>query len=100
MKKLLFGMGSAALLLTALTYTFHSKASAEPKVAAPAQVSAPCTGEAYKLINGVCQEGVKVWTRSEFDNVQHYYRCYYYYKWSDGSTSQEYYNINYAGCII
>ena len=59
-----------------------------------------CVGENKKLINGVCETGVRIWTRSEFDNVNHWYRCYYYWKWSDNSTSPEYYTINGAGCIV
>jgi hypothetical protein len=58
-----------------------------------------CTGVNKKLINGVCETGVQVWTRSEWDSVNHWYRCYYIYRWSDGSESQEYFVINGAGCI-
>jgi len=58
-----------------------------------------CVGEDKKIVNGVCETGFRIWTRSEFDTVNHYYRCYYYWKWSDNSTSPEYFVINYAGCV-
>lgn len=98
MKRSLVFMASAALFLTALVYTSYSKASAEHKVA-PAPVAPPCSGEAYKLVNGVCEAGQQIWLRSEWDDVNHYYRCYYKYKWSDTTESGEYFIISYPGCI-
>ncbi|KAA2238603.1 hypothetical protein F0L74_20480 [Chitinophaga agrisoli] len=60
---------------------------------------ADCVGQDKKLINGICETGQRVWTRSEWDNVKHEYHCYYYWRWSDGSVSQEYFTINPVGCI-
>jgi len=103
MKQFLLCMASATLFLTASAFASNGKTPAKPKakskVSAPAAKKGPCTGEGYKLINGVCQAGTQVWTRSEWDSTYHYYRCYYYYSWSDGSTSQEYFIISYPGCI-
>jgi hypothetical protein len=91
-------MASAAIFLTALAQTSKAKVSKEQQEA-PAPIAPSCTGEGYKLVNGVCEAGTQIWTRSEWDSTQHFYRCYYYYRWSDNSTSQEYFIINGAGCI-
>ncbi|GAA0545101.1 hypothetical protein [Chitinophaga japonensis] len=59
-----------------------------------------CTGVDKKVINEVCETGNKVWTRSEYDSSIGMYKCYYVYRWSDGSQSQEYYELNGAGCVV
>lgn len=61
--------------------------------------TAQCTGVNKKVINGVCETAMQVWTRGEWDATNQWYRCYYVYRWSDGSESAEAYVINGAGCI-
>jgi len=61
--------------------------------------TAQCTGTTKKVINGVCETAQQVWTRSEWDATNHWYRCYYVYRWSDGSQTAEAYVINGAGCV-
>jgi len=57
-----------------------------------------CTGRDKKCIGGVCKTGIRV-------NVQSYpfgsgYRCVFYYRWSDGSTSPEYFENTSQPCMI
>ncbi|MBO9731488.1 MAG: protease [Chitinophaga sp.] len=47
-----------------------------------------CVGEGRKVVNGVCETGVKRWTGSV--KVGTRYTCYYNYEFSDGSTSGTY----------
>ncbi|HEY1165184.1 MAG TPA: hypothetical protein VGE90_08440 [Chitinophaga sp.] len=61
--------------------------------------TAQCIGTTKKVINGVCETAQQIWTRSEWDATNHWYRCYYVYRWSDGSQTAEDYVINGAGCI-
>jgi len=107
MKQVLFCMAAALSFYAAAANGPIGKHNPANKAKQPAtqqktKAAAPdeCVGENKKLINGVCETGTRVWTRSEFDNVNHWYRCYYYWRWSDGSTSPEYYTINGAGCIV
>ena len=53
-----------------------------------------CSGADKKIINCVCETGVKVYVSSEFCGLSgsngccpHMWKCGFYYKWSDGSTS-------------
>lgn len=62
--------------------------------------TAQCTGVDKKVVNGTCETGTQVWTRSEFDDTTHWWKCYYVWRWSDGSQSQEYYEFNGAGCRL
>ena len=105
MKQLLFCMAAALSFHAAVASGPIGKDNTTKKVKQPAShekgtaAKRDCVGADKKLINGVCETGVRVWTRSEWDSVNHWYRCYYVYRWSDGSQSQEYYTINGAGCI-
>ncbi|WP_298739900.1 hypothetical protein [uncultured Chitinophaga sp.] len=57
-----------------------------------------CDGQDRKLVNGVCEIGQIIFSRSEWNDTTHEWKCYYYYRWSDNSTSAEYYFVNSAGC--
>lgn len=52
--------------------------------------SSNCIGEQYKCVNGSCEEGVKVFTDSYYDDGLGGNVCVYHYEWSDGSWSQNY----------
>ncbi|RAJ72789.1 dual-action HEIGH metallo-peptidase [Chitinophaga dinghuensis] len=56
-----------------------------------------CVGEGYKIVNGVCEKGVKRWTTSS--HVGNRYYCYYTYEFSDGSTSGNYYVTSNFPCL-
>lgn len=58
-----------------------------------------CTGEGWKCVNGVCEQGIKVYTSSVYIS-HHYYECTYHYEWSDGSWSQNYIEYSPYHCII
>lgn len=58
-----------------------------------------CSGADKKIINGVCETGVKVYT-SSIPKPGGVYQCRFYYQWSDSSTSTEYIENNMpAPCI-
>jgi YD repeat-containing protein len=57
-----------------------------------------CSGEDRKMVNGVCEIGVKVYTKSIYlGGDPEAYQCYYHYEWSDGSWSNNYSEISYYG---
>ena len=59
-----------------------------------------CTGDDRKMVNGVCEIGVKVYTKSMYwggDPEQ--YQCVYHYEWSDGSWSTNYSEMSYEDCV-
>lgn len=62
--------------------------------------TAQCTGVNKKVINGICETAQQVWTRNEWDAANSWWRCYYVYRWSDGSQTAEMYEINGAGCVL
>lgn len=59
----------------------------------------PCIGENKRVINGVCEAGVREnISTSHTTNGQ--YVCYYQFRFSDGSTSQTYTEVNSSPCSI
>ena len=58
-----------------------------------------CTGEGKKCINNSCQMGSRVYTTSTGDST-HGWTCYYYYVWSDGSTSGTYSMHSVSPCPV
>jgi len=61
-------------------------------------VDVPCNGEGRKVINGVCTEGIQVYTSSVKNGVRGLtYTCIYHYEWSDGSRSIDYTDPNHNG---
>ncbi len=56
-----------------------------------------CVGEGYRIINGVCEKGVKRWTTSSKVGTRYY--CYYTYDYSDGSSAGNYYITGNFPCI-
>lgn len=64
----------------------------------------------YKLVNGVCEQGVKVITSNAYVRVWdpsanawvRMWRCEYYYRWSDGSTSASFesYSTSQQDCFV
>jgi len=63
--------------------------------------SSPCTGNENKLINGNCETGIKVYTKSVlWGSDPTTYNCTYHYEWSDGSRSPvNYSEISYDDCL-
>lgn len=53
------------------------------------QCPLPCTGTDKKIINGVCETGVKI-TDECIEKPSGACTCFYHYRWSDGSTSGQY----------
>lgn len=54
----------------------------------------PCVGEAYRIINGICTEGTKVYTSCTYTCIEcNTYTCTYYYYWPGCITSQEYVEV-------
>jgi hypothetical protein len=56
--------------------------------------SGNCTGEGYKCINGICEQGVLVATECVYDTLQGTWTNTYHYEWSDNSWSQDYIKRN------
>lgn len=48
-----------------------------------------CTGEQFKCVNNVCEQGVRVNTDTYYNGSQ--WVCIYHYEFSDGSWSDDYY---------
>lgn len=72
-------------------------------------VSCPftCTGDMYKLINCVCEQGMRCNTSCTYvkinqpDGTQVWkYRCIWHYKWSDNSVSADYTEYNDYSCPL
>ncbi|NML23883.1 hypothetical protein HHL16_23585 [Pseudoflavitalea sp. G-6-1-2] len=60
-----------------------------------------CTGPDQKCIDGVCSEGVKVYTGTfGYDPRTHMYNCYYVYQFGDGSVSAVQSEWQYQICSI
>jgi Family of unknown function (DUF5977) len=65
-----------------------------------------CTGDTYRCINGICEQGVKVYTYSncspEYGQYGEYMGlscyCEYHYEWSDGSWSGDYSEYTTQSC--
>ena len=58
-----------------------------------------CTGVDSKLINGNCETGIKVYTKSmEWGSNPTTYNCTYHYEWSDSSWSGNFNEISYEDC--
>jgi hypothetical protein len=59
-----------------------------------------CTGEGYKCINGVCEQGIKVYTHSELIDEENFiYRCTYHYEFSDNTWSENYQENSSEPCL-
>lgn len=58
-----------------------------------------CTGEDKRVVNGACETGTKVYSRS-VQIGQNTYQCYYHYEWSDGFHSQDYFENSTRPCLI
>jgi YD repeat-containing protein len=56
-------------------------------------------GEAYGCIYGLCEQGYRVNTSSQYNYWAGNYECIYHYEYSDGSWSQDYYEYNYYPCL-
>jgi len=59
--------------------------------------SGNCGGQNQKCINGVCENGVKVYTSSTYDGTV--YTCVYHYEFSDGSWSTNYIEYSSFNCM-
>jgi hypothetical protein len=58
-----------------------------------------CVGENYKVVNGKCESGQRFYTTSTYDSSTHLWKCYYHYRFSDGSFGPDYFYTNGAGCL-
>ncbi|MGO4293659.1 hypothetical protein [Chitinophaga sp. RAB17] len=58
-----------------------------------------CTGRNKKLINGVCETGIRVNESSTPGSGGRWY-CKFHYEFSDGSTNGPYSETNTAPCFI
>lgn len=56
-----------------------------------------CTGEDKRVVNGVCQTGVKVIT--EQSSINGMIHCTYHYEWTDGYWSPNYQSSGTSNCI-
>jgi hypothetical protein len=65
---------------------------------ANANATCSCAGENKRMINGVCETGVKHYTSSVYQNGQYY--CGYYYSFSNGSMTGYYYEYSSSPCPI
>lgn len=60
-----------------------------------------CSGPDKKMINGVCQTGVKAYESSVYNPQTGTYTCTYHYQWTDGSIGDGIYTeINTSSCPI
>lgn len=58
----------------------------------------PCIGNDKKVIGGVCETGMRINISSSESGTG--YECVFRYKWSDGSQSEDYVEINFAPCKV
>jgi len=58
-----------------------------------------CEGAQYKLVNGICEVGIKHIKSSVWKPQTEYYVCTFYYSWSDGSVSADDTEINSDPCL-
>jgi hypothetical protein len=58
-----------------------------------------CSGNDKKVVNGVCETGIRVLTGST-QLGPHYWQCTYHYEWSDGSWSPNYVEESTSICDI
>ncbi|WP_212003072.1 hypothetical protein [Chitinophaga sp. HK235] len=94
-------IGASALVLafaTNLSIAANGHKSGNPAKKAKRFDCASCTGESMKCINNVCVLGARIYTAS--DPLGDRYKCTYYYRWPDGSVSQEYTEISYFPCPL
>lgn len=61
-------------------------------------VVANCYGEDKRVVNGVCETGMKVITDQQ--GTGSYMTCTYHYEWSDGYWSQNYQSSGSGNCMI
>ncbi len=60
----------------------------------------PCNLPNRKIINGICEMGVRIDTGSYFDSGTGLWTCIYHYQWSDGSYSIDYSEYNQQECPL
>jgi hypothetical protein len=68
----------------------------------PCHCGDPGTFPSYKLVSGVCEEGVRVNTSSVRTKINGVFKwiCTYHYEWSDSSHSSDYTQINDSSCPL
>ncbi|MCJ8212051.1 hypothetical protein MUY27_20205 [Mucilaginibacter sp. RS28] len=59
---------------------------------------ANCNGPDQKVIDGVCETGLKVYTGSSYNGYN--YTCTYHYQWSDASISPNYTENSSSECAV
>ncbi|MBS7566479.1 hypothetical protein KHS38_18890 [Mucilaginibacter sp. Bleaf8] len=85
----------------ALSSTYNSKRWVVTGSSSNCAISTDyCTGPDKKYVNGVCQTGRRENVRTEPNPYGTGYRCYYRYAWTDGTYSQEYWEVNANSCPI
>lgn len=57
-----------------------------------------CSGDDKKCVNDICETGIRVYTDFYEDQHTGNWICVYHYEWSDGSWSQDYYEISPVSC--
>ncbi len=65
----------------------------------PSPLNGSCNGPDKKLVNNICETGIKVYTGSVRLNKTTWV-CYYHYRWSDNSTSPGYEETTVGPCPI
>ncbi len=60
----------------------------------------PCTGVNQKIVNGVCETGVKKYTASVFNSSTGKYSCKYHYEFSDCSKTIDYFEDSTTACTL
>lgn len=60
----------------------------------------PCTGEDKKVVAGVCETGIKIYTASVYSSGLGLWVCQYHYEWSDCSSSGNYSENKAAQCVL
>ncbi|NQX37566.1 hypothetical protein HQN84_01850 [Pedobacter steynii] len=56
-----------------------------------------CVGMDRKYVNGQCEIGTKEFVRSEYHQNQGYY-CFFVYKFTDGTSSSDFFEVSLYGC--
>jgi hypothetical protein len=59
-----------------------------------------CTGFGQRCVNGICEMGFRINTQSYWDHSMGQYVCIFHYEWSDGLTSQDYYDYSGGHCPL
>jgi hypothetical protein len=57
-----------------------------------------CTGPNKRVVNGVCETGIKIYVGSEFNPINQNWQCTYRYEWSDHTLSPLYVEISTQPC--